>query len=95
MLDPALEQLPEETAGPGLLVRADSGGATHAFLDHVVERGFGFSVGFDLTEPVRAAVLAVPENAWRPALTQAGERRERAAVAELSLDLSTGQLHSP
>lgn len=88
VLDLALAQLPETLAGPGLLVRADSGGATHAFLDHVAARGLRFSVGFDLTEPVRAAVLAVPEKAWRPALTQAGERRAGAAVAELALDLA-------
>jgi hypothetical protein len=68
-------------------VRADSGGATHAFLDHVVACGFRFSVGFDLSEPVREAILAVPEQAWRPALTQEGEEREGAAVAELALDL--------
>lgn len=89
VFEQALAQLPEEAIGPGLLVRADSGGATHAFLDHVVARGFLFSVGFDLTEPVRDAILVVPEQAWRPALTQAGEEREGAAVAELSLDLST------
>ena len=88
VIDAAVEQLPEHARGRGLLVRADSGGATHAFLDHVVSRGFRFSVGFDLTEPVREAVLAVPERAWRPALTQAGEKREGAAVAELDLDLS-------
>jgi hypothetical protein len=87
VLDLALAQLPEGAVGPGLLVRADSGGATHAFLDHVVERGFRFSVGFDLTEPVREAILAVPGQAWRPALTQAGEQRQGAAVAELDLDL--------
>ncbi len=83
----ALEQLPEQARGPGLLVRADSGGATHAFLDHVAARGFRFSVGFDLTEPVRDAILALPEQGWRPALTQAGAEREGAAVAELVLDL--------
>jgi hypothetical protein len=88
VLDLALAQLPEGAVGPGLLVRAASGGATHAFLDHVVERGLRFSVGFDLTEPVREAILALPENAWRPALTQAGEQRQGAAVAELDLDLS-------
>ena len=87
VLDLALAQLPEGVKGPGLLVRADSGGASHAFLDHVVSLGLGFSVGFDLTEPVREAVLAVPERAWRPALTQAGEPRDGAAVAELALDL--------
>lgn len=89
VLELALAQLPEQVRGPGLLVRADSGGATHAFLDHVVSLDLRFSVGFDLTEPVRAAVLALPERAWRPALTGAGERREGAAVAELDLDLST------
>ena len=88
VFEQALAQLPEQTKTPGLLVRADSGGATHALLDHVVARGCQFSVGFDLTEPVREAILAVPERAWRPALTQAGEQREGAAVAELSLDLS-------
>ena len=88
VLELALAQLPEGTVGPGLLVRADSSGATHAFLDHVVSRGLCFSVGFDLTEPVREAILALPERAWRPALTQAGEPRDGAAVAELTLDLS-------
>lgn len=88
VLDLALAQLPEQAVGPGLLVRADSGGATHAFCDHVVSLGLRFSVGFDLTEPVREAVLAVPERAWRPALTQAGEQRDGAAVAALDLLLS-------
>jgi hypothetical protein len=88
LIELALAQLPEDAQGPGLLVRADSGGATHVFLDHVAALGLCFSVGFDLTEPVRAAILALPELAWRPALTQAGERRAGAAVAELDLDLS-------
>ena len=88
VLDLALAQLPEDAKGPGLLVRADSGGATHAFLDHVAALGLCFSVGFDLTEPVRQAILALPERAWRPALTQAGEQRDGAWVAELDLELS-------
>jgi hypothetical protein len=88
VLDLALAQLPEAAVGPDVLVRADSGGATHAILDHVAARGHRFSVGFDLTEPVREAVLAVPEKTWRPALTQAGDKRDGAAVAELDLDLS-------
>jgi hypothetical protein len=88
VFEQALAQLPEQTKTPGLLVRADSGSATHVFLDDVVARGFLFSVGFDLTEPVREAILAVCEQAWRPAITQAGEEREGAAVAELALDLS-------
>jgi hypothetical protein len=88
LLELALAQLPEGVAGPGTLVRCDSAGATHAFLDEVVARGLCFSVGCDLTERVRAAILALPESAWSPALDSAGDPREGAWVAELSLDLS-------
>ena len=88
LLEQALAQLPKETRTPGLLVRADRAGATHAFLDHVAERGFRFSVGLDLTEPVREAILALPEQAWQPALAQDGADREGAWVAELALELA-------
>jgi hypothetical protein len=38
---------------------------------------------------VREAILAMPETAWVPAITQASEEREGAAVCELkNLDLS-------
>ncbi len=87
LLERALAQLPESTVGPGLLVRCDRAGATHAFLDHVDQRGFRFSVGLDLTEPVREAILALPESAWQPALAQDGDDREGAWVAELPLQL--------
>ena len=88
VLDRALAQLPESAAGPGTLVRCDSGGATHAFLSAVVTRGLSFSVGFDLTEGVREACLAVGEGAWTPALDSEGQDRDGAWVAELDLDLS-------
>lgn len=84
----ALAQLPDGALNRGTLVRCDSGGATHAFLDVVVARGLSFSVGFDLTERVRAACLAVPAGAWRPALDADGQDRDGAWVAELDLDLS-------
>lgn len=89
LFEQALAQLPEQAVTPGLLVRCDRGGATHAFLDHLAERGACFSVGLDLTEPVREAILAVSEAAWRPALAQDGDDREGAWVAELSLDLAS------
>jgi len=88
LLELALAQLPEGAACPGTLVRCDSAGATHDFLDAVVARGLSFSVGYDLTERVRAACLAVPEHAWLPALDAEGCEREGAWVAELDLDLS-------
>jgi Transposase DDE domain group 1 len=89
VLQDALLQLPDEAWEMPMLVRADSGGATHEFLNGVRELKIRFSVGFDLTEPVRQAVLAMPEDAWVAAITQAGEVREGAAVCELKgLDLS-------
>ncbi len=88
VLERALEQLPVEQVGPGLLVRCDRAGATHAFLNHVHGRGLGFSVGLDLTERVREVILALPERAWQPALAQDGGGREGAWVAELPLDLT-------
>jgi hypothetical protein len=67
VLELALAQLPAGAASRGTLVRCDSGGATHDFLDEVVKRGLSFSVGCDLTEKVRETILALPEHAWLPA----------------------------
>ncbi len=89
VLERALAQLPEQQVGPGLLVRADRGGATHEFLDSVSARGLRFSVGLDLTEPVRRAILALCEADWQPALAADGGEREGAWVAELALDSSS------
>ncbi len=89
LLERALAQLPAEAVGPGLLVRCDRGGATHAFLDHVAGRGLRFTVGLDLTEPVREAILALAESAWQPATASDGDQREGAWVAELALELSS------
>jgi hypothetical protein len=89
VLELALAQLPEGAAGPGTLVRCDSAGATHAFLDAVAAKGLAFSVGCDLSERLRAAILALPESAWSPALDAGGDLREGAWVAELPLELSS------
>ena len=89
LLERALAQLPEGAASRGTLVRCDSAGATHDFLDAVAASGLAFSVGCDLTERVRAAILALAESAWVPALDSAGCEREGAWVAELALDLAS------
>ena len=88
LLGLALAQLPEGVPNRGTLVRCDSAGATHDFLDAVVACGLAFSVGCDLTERVREAILALLESAWTPALDSEGCDREGAWVAELALDLS-------
>lgn len=88
----ALDQLPAEVhedPETPILVRADSAGCTHAFLDAVVEMQLSFSVSMPIDEPVRRAILEVAESTWQTAVRQDGAWREGAWVAELaSLDLS-------
>jgi hypothetical protein len=87
----ALEQLPRAVIEQAqIIVRTDSAGATHELTDELRAANIGFVVGFDLTEMVRAAILALPGSAWRPAIGQDGEVRDGAWVAEITdlLDLS-------
>jgi hypothetical protein len=96
LLDAALAQLPCATKaadpvdGLEVLVRADSAGATHGFVDAIVAKGLEFSIGFDITEAVRLAILAVPARAWQTPMTQDLEDRDGAGVTEITahLDLS-------
>jgi hypothetical protein len=83
VVDLALAQLPTASRGQPQLVRADSGGTTHGLVDHLRERGIRFSVSLPADERVRAAVLAVPPDAWVPALDADGQSRSGAEVAEL------------
>jgi hypothetical protein len=90
--DEALAQIPEEHIEEiELLLRADSAGATHELADWCRDARIGFSVGYDLTEPVRRAIGKVPENAWVSALEQDGSERQNGEVCELTglLDLSS------
>jgi hypothetical protein len=89
VLDMAIANLPEPVrpgfpGGPRLLARADAAGATHGFAAACRERGVGFSVGFAITESVRAAVKVIPEAGWSPAVETDGAIRHGAWVAELT-----------
>jgi hypothetical protein len=89
LVDLALAQLPRAARDQPLLLRADTGGATHALVDHLRERSVRFSISLPADERVRAAVLAVPADAWTPAVDADGQPRAGAEVAELcALDLS-------
>jgi len=91
VLQLALEQLPEADLGREILARADIGGRTHAFTSDCREAGIRFSVGYEVDERVREAILGLPESAWQQAIDADGAEREGAQVAELSdrLDLCT------
>ena len=92
VLDRALEQIPAEHVEQiEILVRADSAGATHGLIDYCREANLRFSVGYELTEPVREAILQLPADTWVPALDQDGSERENGEVAEItdSVELSS------
>ena len=85
VVDLALEQLPRDVVEHAeIVVRTDSAAATHELTDELRAAKINFLMGYDLTEPVRQAILALPEVAWRPARRQDGEVREGAGVAEIS-----------
>jgi len=90
VLDEALAQIPDPyRESQPILARSDSAGGSHDFVDALRERGIRFTVGFQMGEAVREAILKTPGAAWVPALDQDGEERDGAEVCELHrLDLS-------
>ena len=91
VLDRALEQIPTEYIEQiEILVRADSAGATHGLVDYCREANLRFSVGYELTESVRAAILTIPGDAWAPALDQDGSQRNNGEVSEITDSVELG-----
>ena len=97
-IEAALEQLPPSALEGEILVRGDSAACVHEVVDFCREGGIRFSVGHDITAPVREAIAAVPDDAWVGAIGQDGApvaehptRPREAYVAELTghLDLSS------
>jgi hypothetical protein len=85
LLGMALAQLPVDPEHVEVVARADSAALTHGFVDACRAAHVRFSIGFDLTAPIRAACLAVPERRWKPAVTADGrDERDGADVAEIT-----------
>jgi len=88
----AIAQIPAEHIEQiELVLRVDAAGSCHELLDWCREGRIGYSVGYDLTETIRAAILQIPEHAWVTALDQDGAQRPNGQVAEITqaLDLTT------
>jgi hypothetical protein len=96
VLTAAIAQIPRRHRKK-LLVRADGAGATHKLLawlsaqDQIRGRSMEFSVGFAVTEKVRAAITTIPAVVWTPASSADGSAREGGDVAEITdlLDLTS------
>jgi hypothetical protein len=95
VLRSALKQLPGHRSGrrPGrqVLIRADAGGCTHAFVQWVVGQRLQYSIGFTLPTDLAEQLEKIPESAWTPAYDGDGRLREEAHVAEVTdlLDLTS------
>jgi hypothetical protein len=88
VIQDALAQVPAELIETiEILVRADSAGATHEVMDFCREHRLRFSVGFELTEQIRTAILKIPEDSWIAALATDGTPRENGQIAEITTDL--------
>jgi hypothetical protein len=95
VLGAAIAQIPAKHRR-NLLVRADGAGCSHALLDwltghnQVRGRRVEYSVGYPITEKLRAAITGIPETVWTPALDADGGVRAGGDVAEITglLDLS-------
>ncbi len=96
VLTAAISQVPT-THRTKLLIRADGAGASHGLLDWLTAqdtkrgRSVQYSLGYAVTDKVRAAISEVPEAAWAPAVTARGEPREHGDVVEITgmLNLTT------
>lgn len=82
----ALAQLPGGKTRPGksVLVRADSAGGTHEFIDWLTGRRLSYSVGFTLPHETPDLYRLIPEDYWEPAQGADGDPRDGAAVAEFT-----------
>ena len=79
----ALAQIPAEHIQSIDLLRVDSAGACHELVQWCREATIRFSVGFGLTEPVRAAITQIADDAWVTATCQDGSDRPNGEVCEI------------
>ncbi|PWJ02483.1 IS1380 family transposase [Streptomyces sp. NWU49] len=89
----ALAQLPKPyRRGRRTLIRCDSGGGTHEFVNWLSQRGrwLSYSVGMTITDAIHHAVLHVPPTAWTLAIEPDDGIRDGAWVAELTGDCLKG-----
>jgi hypothetical protein len=85
VLDAALAQLPVDPRTHEVIVRADSAGCSHAFLNHCATQGARFIVGHPFPEDLAAQVIGARGIRWIPALTADGTaERDVGEVAEFT-----------
>ena len=90
-VDEALAQLPVDPTGTEVIVRTDTAGCSHRFIDACSERNVRFFVGHKLSAELAAVVMEIPENRWQATVPADGtQMRDSGEVAEITdlVDLS-------
>jgi len=83
VLDDALAQLPIENSE--VIVRADSAGWSHGFVEHCRARQVSFVIGHRLTVDIAKVLVDVPKRAWLPAISADGSQwRDQGEVVEIT-----------
>ncbi len=85
VLDEALGQLPVDPTQDEMIVRADSAGWSHDFVEACRGRHVRFVIGHQLTVQIASVLVDLPQRAWQPAISADGsDWREYAEVAEIT-----------
>ena len=87
VLHEALSCLPEGTAKKQVRVRVDAAGYDISFLKYCDNKKIHFAVGCPISESLRSAIKAVPENSWQ----KLDKLREYAEVCFVPSSLSTSK----
>jgi hypothetical protein len=85
VLDLALEQLPLNPEMVEVIVRTDSAGCSHEFLNACADRHVRFMTGHPLTAQIAKVLVNLGERVWQPAITaDGGDERDSGQVTEIT-----------
>ena len=87
-LSAALAQVPAGCRR-NVIVRLDGAGASHEFIEHMVNLEIPggkllFTCGWTITETDEGDIRKIPEEAWKPGVTQDGHAEDDTDVAEVT-----------
>ena len=85
VLADALAQLPIDAITTEVIVRSDSAGWSHGFVNECRDRHVRFIIGHQLTVEIPSVLVNLPKRAWSPAITADGsDWREHAEICEIT-----------
>jgi hypothetical protein len=87
VLDDALAQLPIDPTNENteVIVRSDSAGWSHDFVEHCRTRQVNFVIGHQLTIDIAKTLVDIPKRAWTAAISADGtDWREHAEITEIT-----------